>query len=115
MVKEQDLQYNLHSWSKQGALNPIPVAKSEGVYFWDYEGRRYTDMSSQLVNMNLGHGNTAIVKAIQEQAEKLAFIAPSYAVESRSILAKMIIELMPDNVGKSLFYKRWRRCKRECR
>ncbi len=103
MIKEQDLQYNLHSWSKQGALNPIPVAKSEGIYFWDYDGRRYADMSSQLVNMNLGHGNTAIVKAIQEQAEKLAFIAPSYAVESRSILAKMIIDLMPDNVGKVFF------------
>lgn len=103
MIKEQDLKYNLHSWSKQGALNPIPVAKSEGIYFWDYDGRRYTDMSSQLVNMNLGHGNEAIVKAIQEQAAQLAFIAPSYAVESRSILAKMIIELMPDNMGKVFF------------
>jgi len=102
-IKEQDLRYNLHSWSKQGKLNPIPVAKSEGIYFWDYEGVRYTDMSSQLVNMNLGHGNTAIIKAIQEQAEKLCFIAPSYAVESRSILAKMLIDLLPDNMGKVFF------------
>ena len=103
MIKEQDLKYNLHSWSKQGALNPIPIAKSEGIYFWDYDGKRYTDMSSQLVNMNLGHGNAAIVAAIQKQAEQLAFIAPSYAVESRSILAKMIIDLMPDTMGKVFF------------
>ncbi|MDF2501901.1 MAG: aminotransferase class-III [Anaerosporomusa subterranea] len=102
-VKEKDLQYNLHSWSKQGNLNPIPVAKSEGIYFWDYEGRQYTDMSSQLVNMNLGHGNTAIIKAIQEQAAKLCFIAPSYAVESRSELAEMLMDLVPDNLGKVFF------------
>ena len=102
-IKEQDLKYNLHSWSKQGKLNPIPIAKSEGIYFWDYEGKRYTDMSSQLVNLNLGHGNAAIINAIQEQAEKLCFIAPSYAVESRSILAKMIIDLLPDNMGKVFF------------
>jgi taurine--2-oxoglutarate transaminase len=102
-IKEQDLQYNLHSWSKQSNLNPIPVAKSEGIYFWDYEGKRYTDMSSQLVNLNLGHGNPAIIKAIQEQAEKLCFIAPSYAAEPRSVLAKMIIDLMPDTMGKVFF------------
>lgn len=102
-IKEQDLAYNLHSWSKQGNLNPIPIAGSEGIYFWDYDGQRYTDMSSQLVNMNLGHGNPAIIEAIQEQAKKLCFIAPSYAVESRSVLAKMLIALLPDNMGKVFF------------
>jgi taurine--2-oxoglutarate transaminase len=102
-VKAKDLQYNLHSWSKQGSLNPIPVAGSEGIYFWDYDGKRYIDMSSQLVNLNLGHGNRAIIEAIKDQAEKLCFIAPSYAVESRSKLAEMIIDLLPDNMGKVFF------------
>ncbi len=102
-VKEKDLKYNLHSWSKQGNLNPIPVAKSEGIYFWDYEGKRYTDMSSQLVNMNLGHSHPVIIEAIQEQAKKLCFMAPSYAVEPRAELAKMIIDLLPDNFAKVFF------------
>lgn len=102
-LKEKDLRYNLHSWSKQGNLNPMPVAKSEGIYFWDYDGKRYMDMSSQLVNMNLGHGNKDIIEAIKEQAEKLCFIAPSYAVESRAILAEKLISLMPDNIGKVFF------------
>jgi len=102
-IKEKDLKYNLHSWSKQGSINPMPVAKSEGIYFWDYDGKRYTDMSSQLVNMNLGHGNKDIIDAIKEQAEKLCFIAPSYAVESRSVLAEKLISLMPDNIGKVFF------------
>lgn len=102
-IKEQDLQYNLHSWSKQGKLNPIPVEKSEGIYFWDYEGKRYTDMSSQLVNLNLGHGNKQIVEAIKQQADQFCFMGPEYAVESRSKLAKMIIDLLPNNMGKVFF------------
>jgi taurine---2-oxoglutarate transaminase len=102
-IKEQDLQYNLHSWSKQGNLNPIAVEKSAGIYFWDYEGKRYTDMSSQLVNLNLGHGNREIVEAIKKQADQFCFMAPSYAVEARSKLAKMVIDLLPDNMGKVFF------------
>lgn len=102
-IKEQDLKYNLHSWSKQGNLNPIAVEKSDGIYFFDYAGKRYTDMSSQLVNLNLGHSNKEIVAAIKQQADQFCFMAPSYAVESRSRLAKMVIDLMPDNMGKVFF------------
>lgn len=102
-IKAFDLQYNLHSWSKQGALNPLTIEKGEGIYFWDYDGNRYMDMSSQLVNLNLGHGNKEIVAAIKEQAEKFCFMGPGYAVEPRSKLAKMIIELLPDNMGKVFF------------
>ena len=54
-IKENAKKYVLQSWSKQGALDPIPVEKAEGIYFYDYDGNRYTDMSSQLVNMNLGY------------------------------------------------------------
>lgn len=102
-IKEQDLKYNLHSWSKQGNLNPIAVEKSDGIYFFDYAGKRYTDMSSQLVNLNLGHSNKEIVAAIKKQADQFCFMAPGYAVESRSTLAKMVIDLMPDNMGKVFF------------
>ena len=96
-------KYNLQSWSKQRNLNPIPVANGEGIYFWDTEGRRYTDMSSQLVNMNLGFGNKAIGDAIKAQVDQYCFVAPSYGVESRAKLAQKIISLMPDNMGKVFF------------
>lgn len=102
-IKELDLQYNLHSWSKQGQLNPLSIEKGEGIYFWDYDGNRYMDMSSQLVNLNVGHGNKEIVEAIKEQADKFCFMGPSYAVQSRSTLAKMIIDILPDNMGKVFF------------
>ena len=102
-IKTAQTQYCLQSWSKQGGLNPIPVVKAEGIYFWDDKGTRYTDMSSQLVNLNLGFGNRAIVEAIKAQAESLCFVAPSYASEPRAALAKKIIDLMPGNMGKVFF------------
>lgn len=102
-IKQKSLKYNIQSWSKQGNLNPIVVEKSDNIYYWDYEGNRYTDMSSQLVNMNLGHGNKEIAAAIKEQADKFCFVSPAIAVESRADLAEMIVNLLPDNFGKVFF------------
>lgn len=102
-IKELHKEYNLQSWSAQGKLNPIAIESADGIYFWDYEGNRYTDMSSQLVNMNLGFGNQAIADAIKKQVDKFCFVGPSYAAESRSKLAKTIIDLMPEEFGKVFF------------
>lgn len=96
-------EYNLQSWSKQKNLNPISIKKAEGIYFWDYEENRYSDMSSQLVNMNLGFGNQAINEAIKEQVDQFCFVGPSYGAESRAVLAKKIIDLMPEHMGKVFF------------
>lgn len=102
-VVEKHLKYNLQSWSKQKGLNPIPIEKAEGIYMWDYDGNRYTDMSAQLVNLNVGFGNKAIADAIKEQVDKYCYVAPSYASAPRSELAEMIINRMPDNMGKVFF------------
>ncbi len=102
-VKSNQRDYVLQSWSKQGNMNPIAVKRAEGIYFYDYEDNRYTDMSSQLVNLNLGFGNQDIADAIKEQVDQFCFVGPSYAVESRSTLAEMIIKLLPDTFGKIFF------------
>ena len=102
-IKETQKKYVLQSWSKQGNLNPIPIKSAEGIYMYDFEGNRYSDMSSQLVNLNVGHGNRAIIEAIKEQAEKYCYLSPSYASEPRAELAKMLIERLPDNMGKIFF------------
>lgn len=96
-------RYNLQSWSKQAAINPLPIKDAEGIYLYDFDGNRYADMSSQLVNLNIGHKNRQIIDAIKEQAEKYCYIAPSYASEPRSTLAKMIVDLVPDNMAKVFF------------
>lgn len=102
-IKQTQKKYNLQSWSKQRNINPIPVIRGEGIYFWDDQGKRYTDMSSQLVNMNLGFGNKAIGEAIKAQVDQFCFASPSYGVEVRAKLAEKIISLMPDNMGKVFF------------
>lgn len=80
-MRENSKKYVLQSWSRQGSINPIPVERAEGIYFYDFDGNRYTDMSSQLVNLNVGFGNTDIADAIKEQVDKYCFIGPSYASE----------------------------------
>lgn len=92
-IKEKSLKYNLHSWSAQGSLNPKVITKAEGIYFWDEDGNKYYDMSAQLVNSNLGHGNKALIQAIKDQADKMPFMGPGFAVDVRSDAAEAIVKL----------------------
>ena len=98
-----DRAHVFHSWSAQGAIKPLPVAAAEGSYFWDYDGNRYLDFSSQLVNVNIGHQHPKVVAAIQEQAARLATIAPQHANEARGEAAKRIADLAPDGLNKVFF------------
>src|SRR6202795_3131039 len=96
-------QYVLHSWSVQDAVDPIPVAGGEGRYFWDYDGKRYLDFASQLVNVSIGHQHPRIVAAIKEQADKLCTIGPPMATEARSTLARLLAEVTPGDLQMSFF------------
>ena len=96
-------QYVLHSWSVQDAVDPIAVAGGEGRYFWDYDGKRYLDFASQLVNVSIGHQHPKIVAAIKEQAEKLCTIGPPMATEARSTLARLLAEVTPGDLQMSFF------------
>jgi taurine--2-oxoglutarate transaminase len=102
-VKADAKRYVLHSWSVQNALDPIPVAGAEGRYFWDYEGKRYLDFASQLVNVSIGHQHPKLVAAIKEQAEKLCTIGPPMATEPRSTLARLIAEVTPGDISMTFF------------
>lgn len=95
--------YTLFSWSAQAAIDPIPVVRAQGVYFWDADGKRYLDFSSQLVNVNIGHQHPKVVQAIQEQARRLCFIQPAMATEPRGILGRMLADITPGNLKKSFF------------
>src|SRR5215208_401868 len=97
-IVEDAKRYVLHSWSVQDAIAPIPVAGAEGRYFWDYDGKRYLDFASQLVNVSSGHQHPKVVAAIKEQADKLCTIGPPMATEARSTLARMLAELTPGDL-----------------
>lgn len=96
-------EYTFFSWSVQGNATPIPVVRAEGVYFWDANGKRYLDFASQLVNANIGHQNARVVKAIQEQAGKLTFIAPGMTSEPRALLGRKLAEISPGDLKKTFF------------
>jgi taurine--2-oxoglutarate transaminase len=102
-VREDARRYVLHSWSVQDAVNPLPVAGAEGCWFWDYDGNRYLDFASQLVNVSIGHQHPKVVAAIKEQAEKLCTIGPPMATEPRSELARLLAEVTPGNLAMSFF------------
>ncbi|HEU5243999.1 MAG TPA: aminotransferase class III-fold pyridoxal phosphate-dependent enzyme, partial [Gaiellaceae bacterium] len=102
-IKADAKRYVLHSWSVQDALDPIPVAGAEGRYFWDYEGNRYLDFASQLVNVSIGHQHPKLVAAIKEQAEKLCTIGPPMATEPRSTLARLLAEVTPGDLSMAFF------------
>ena len=102
-VRADAKEFVLHSWSVQNAIEPLPVAGAEGRYFWDYEGRRYLDFASQLVNVSIGHQHPKVIAAIKEQAEKLCTIGPPMATEPRSQLGRLLAEVTPGDLKMSFF------------
>ncbi|MEX2645446.1 MAG: aminotransferase class III-fold pyridoxal phosphate-dependent enzyme [Gaiellaceae bacterium] len=102
-IVEDAKRFVLYSWSVQDAINPIAVAGAEGRYFWDYEGKRYLDFASQLVNVSIGHQHPKVIAAIKEQAERLTTIGPPMATESRSTLGRLLAEVTPGDLSMSFF------------
>ena len=72
-------KHTIFEWAVQGAVDPIPVARAKGVYFWTPEGKRFIDFNSQLMCVNIGHGDPRVVNAIQRQAEVLTYVTPAMA------------------------------------
>ena len=65
-IIQANKDYTLFSWSKQGGLNPLNLEKAKGVYLWDRDGKKYIDFSSQLMNVNIGHGDQRITEAVKK-------------------------------------------------
>jgi taurine--2-oxoglutarate transaminase len=91
-VADLDRSYVFHSWSAQAQISPLPVAGGEGSYFWDFDGNKYLDFSSQLVFTNIGHQHPKVINAIQDQAAIYTTVAPQHANEARGRAAQRITE-----------------------
>jgi taurine--2-oxoglutarate transaminase len=96
-------EYTFFSWSAQAKINPIVIDRAEGVYFWDPDGKRYLDFNSQLMSINIGHGDKRVADAIGEQAHKLAFAAPQFATEVRGRLGQLLAEVTPGDLNRFFF------------
>jgi taurine--2-oxoglutarate transaminase len=102
-VRALDRAHVFHSWSAQAAIEPLPIARAEGSYFWDYAGKRYLDFSSQLVNVNIGYQHPKVIAAIQEQAARLTTIQPAFANDARSEAARLIADVAPEGLDAVFF------------
>ena len=98
-----DRAHVFHSWSAQGALTPLVIAGGLGSEVWNYDGTRYLDFSSQLVNMNIGHAHPKVVAAIQRQAAELPMVAPAHANLSRGEAASRILARAGSHFGRVFF------------
>jgi len=96
-------QHTLFEFSVQADVAPIPVARAKGVFFWDANGKRYLDFNSQLMSVNIGHGDARVTQAIKSQADKLVYANPYMATEPRAQLGRMLAEIAPGDMDKVFF------------
>ncbi len=96
-------RHTLFEWSAQAAVDPIPVARSKGIYFWTPEDKRYIDFNSQLMCVNIGHGDERVIRAIQDQAATLAYANPFMATEVRARLSVKLAEITPGDIDSFFF------------
>jgi taurine--2-oxoglutarate transaminase len=96
-------KHTLYEWSAQSKVDPIPVASAKGIYFYTPEGKRFIDFNSQLMSVNIGHGDERVIAAIKEQAETLAYANPFMATEVRARLGAKLAEITPGDIDTFFF------------
>jgi taurine--2-oxoglutarate transaminase len=102
-MTELCLKHTLFSWSATGKVDPLPIARAEGVYIYSPDGKRWLDFNSQLMSVNIGHGHPHVVKAIQKQAETLCYAGPSMATEIRAKLGARLAKMVPGDINTFFF------------
>jgi taurine--2-oxoglutarate transaminase len=96
-------KHTIFEWSAQSKVDPIPVARAKGIYFWTPEGKRFIDFNSQLMCVNIGHGDERVIRAIQEQVATLAYANPFMATEPRARLGAKLAEITPGDIDAFFF------------
>lgn len=94
---------NFWSWSAQAKVNPIPIRNAKGVYFWDVNGKRYLDMNSMVMCVNIGHGDERVIAAMTRQMHELPFAGPGMATRPRAEMGQKLLEIVPPGLTK-FFY-----------
>jgi len=102
-IIQDNLDHTLFSWSKQKGIAPIAVKYGEGVYLYDYDGKRYIDFSSGLMNVNIGHGNQRVTEAVMKQMQEVSYVTPSCVTKVRGALGKKVASLAPEGLNRTLF------------
>ncbi len=103
IILQNNLEYTIFSWSKQAGLNPLNIKGAKGINIYDRSGKRFIDFSSQLMNMNIGHGHPRVKEAVVRQMEEVSFVHPGMITEARGELGKKLAEITPGSLKKTFF------------
>jgi len=102
-ILQDNLEHTLFSWSNQAGLKPMNIERAEGVYLYDREGKRIIDFSSQLMNVNIGHGNKKVQEAVAQQMNEVSYVFPGAITKARGDLGKKLAEIAPGSLNKTFF------------
>ena len=102
-ILKNNLEHTIFSWSKQSGLNPINAEHAKGVYIYDRSGKRYLDFTSQLMNVNIGHGDKRVTDAVVKQMQEVSYVNPGMATEARGLLGKKLAEITPGTLNRTFF------------
>ncbi|HRH37894.1 MAG TPA: aminotransferase class III-fold pyridoxal phosphate-dependent enzyme, partial [Flavobacteriales bacterium] len=98
-ILTDNLEHTIFSWSKQSGLNPLNIASAKGIYLHDRGGKRYIDFSSQLMNVNIGHGHPKVAEAVAKQMAEVSYVHPGMITEARGKLGAKLAEITPGSLN----------------
>jgi taurine--2-oxoglutarate transaminase len=102
-ILKNNLDYTIFSWSKQSGLNPLNIKTAKGVWLYERSGKKILDFSSQLMNMNIGHGHPRVKEAVMRQMDEVSFVHPGMITKARGELGKKLAEITPGTLKKTFF------------
>ena len=102
-ILKDNLEHTIFSWSKQHGLHPLNIEKAKGVYIYDRSGKKYLDFSSQLMNVNIGHGHPEVTEAVVKQMQEVSYVHPGMITEARGKLSKKLSEITPGTLNRTFF------------
>jgi len=102
-ILKDNLEHTIFSWSKQSGLNPLNIERAKGVYIYERSGKKIIDFSSQLMNVNIGHGDPRITEAVVEQMKQVSYVHPGMITEARGKLGKKLSEITPGTLNRTFF------------
>ena len=94
----------MQSWSPTSATPSVVIAGGSGSRVWNHAGEQWLDMSSMLVNTNIGHQHPRVVEAIARQAGELVTASPALAVRVRGEAAERVLARAPVGPGGKVFF-----------
>ena len=102
-ILKDNLEHTIFSWSKQSGLTPLNIERAKGIYLYDRSGKRYIDFSSQLMNVNIGHGHPKVAEAVAKQMAEVSYVHPGMITEARGKLGKTLAEITPGSLNRTFF------------